>query len=92
MGEETTEWVTGAVAGRILGISADTLWRMKKAGALAPRVFPHCAPRYRRTDIERLAAEADRAGTERLEVGSHRDLPCGLNPGESGSNSTRSSL
>ncbi|NLE66572.1 MAG: helix-turn-helix domain-containing protein [Lentisphaerae bacterium] len=45
----------GAEAARMLSISTQTLWRMVHAGTITP-VKVRGSTRYRRTDLERLAA------------------------------------
>ena len=48
---------SGAQSAMMLNVSFQTFWRMKRAGAIKPVVLPGMGrPRYRRADLERLAA------------------------------------
>lgn len=47
----------GAQAARLLSVSKPTLWRMVRDGTIQPVHLPGFGrPRYRRVDLERLAA------------------------------------
>lgn len=46
---------TGAEAARLLSVSTQTLWRMVRSGVITP-VHVRGSTRYRRADLERLAA------------------------------------
>jgi len=49
--------LTGAAAARVLSVSVATLWRLRASGAIKPIFLQEGGhPRYRRADLERLAA------------------------------------
>lgn len=50
---------SGAQSARLLNISVQTLWRMVRSGTIQP-VKIRGSTRYRRADLERLAAGAER--------------------------------
>jgi predicted site-specific integrase-resolvase len=55
------EWLKSAEASKILGINLDTLRQLTLRGLVPARRIPGAHARYRRSDIERIAAEADQA-------------------------------